>query len=479
MPTMNCCSEFQTECLKVVTIGYLKTFIGNNIQDSNGNIVTISQSDDTYCPSYTELTNGSIIPSHVQGSTPNSDVDGVIISTATTPYSGTQLVDQRDLSIIWTRHNGLNISASSTEIGACGGTSQLSVANTYIRYKKYMNEACEIPSNPSSSTVSDTSTSELTWYKELADATINTTTLVYSLPKNEDETTPIRYDHISAHTVFRTAVKGSNVITMTQSETGGDYTEHDAYYYITTAATAEATTDTTFVSCGAITYGAKFTLNQDRWETRHWKDSCGTEDPTRTKDFNVGPTASTVYSSVTRNWSAVECPVSSSANSDTIAFTYTDPKTSEVFNGSVNFSRTCTQSCCSSYEYRITSPTPSDVTGIDNCGVQGNFIVTMQYKCADGGMPSEWEPYTGFTVTTAFVSGQDFVSFNELAYDAAANCTTDARSGTYAIRVQAGSAGDVILDTTFNVVFSQDAGRCADCGCGCESLIFDEPVLQP
>jgi len=473
---MDCFIEYQTECLKVVTIGYLKTFIGNNIQDSNGNIVIIQNTDDTYCPTYEELTNGSIIQSHVQGVTPNSDIDGILVSTAITQYRNDQVVDQLDLSLIWTRHNSLNINASSTEIGACGGTSQLSFTNTYNRYKKYMNDSCEIPEVPSSTTVSDTSTSEITWHKELADASINTSTLVYSLPKNEDESAAVRYDHISASTSFRGAEKNSNVILMTQSENGGDYTVHDSYYYVTTAATAEATTDTTFVSCGSVTYGAKFTLNQDRWETRHWKDSCGAEDPTKTKDFNVGPTASTVYSSVTRSWGAVECPTSSSANSDTIAFTYTDPKTSQVFNGSVSFSRTCEQSCCSSYEYRITSPIPSDISGIDNCGLNGSFTISMEYKCADGGTPTTWEPYTDFVTTVSFVQGDNFVSFTNLEYEVSKNCTTESKSGVYSIRVK---SSDSVFDETYNVTFSQTAGRCPDCGCDCESLIFDEPILEP
>jgi hypothetical protein len=56
------CSDFQTECLRVVTIGYLKSFIGNDVQDSsNSSPIYISSAyADTYCPTYSELTGGSI-----------------------------------------------------------------------------------------------------------------------------------------------------------------------------------------------------------------------------------------------------------------------------------------------------------------------------------------------------------------------------------------------------------------------------------
>ena len=50
----------QTECLRIITIGYLKNFIGDLIKDSNGNVVHINEdakpdfSNDSYCPTYSE-----------------------------------------------------------------------------------------------------------------------------------------------------------------------------------------------------------------------------------------------------------------------------------------------------------------------------------------------------------------------------------------------------------------------------------------
>ena len=90
---MACCSEFQTECLKVVTIGYLNSFIGSNIKDTDGTVKTAA-GDSTYCPTYGELTGGSLIPNWREGSSPYLDIDGIVITGS---FASNQLVRQKDL----------------------------------------------------------------------------------------------------------------------------------------------------------------------------------------------------------------------------------------------------------------------------------------------------------------------------------------------------------------------------------------------
>ena len=483
MAIIDCCTEFQTECLKIVTIGYLKEFIGDNIRNSSGDVITITRTDDNYCPSYSELTNGSIIPIHEEGENPNDDVDGIVVSTICTNtgnlYHPNQMVNQKDLSLVFTRFSGFTISADDTTVDACEGTIQLGYSNAYARFKKYMNDDCEVPAELSASTTSGSGESEITWYKELSDASINPTTSVYTIGKNGTVSADTRYDHISATTVYKGSVTDSNVITITQKALSGDYTAHDSYYYITTSSSASATTDTAFTICGEVKYGADFILNQEQWETKHWKDSCGDEYSAITKDYKTSATSAVTYSSVTRTWEAISCPESSGSNTDTIAFTYTDPKSLETFSGSVSFSRSCEQSCCASNEYRIKT-VPTNVDNIDECGISGGSLnVEVEYKCnTPGGEPSGWTPYNSFTVESTFVSGSDFVTLDKLEYQVAKNCTEESRTSTYNVRVTAGVVGtDICVDETYAITFAQKAGPCDTCECNCKSLKFGTPEI--
>jgi len=62
---MACCPN-GNECNHIITLGYLKEFIGDNIKDSNGNVkhVTTTKGDE-YCPTYSDLTGGTLIPNFV------------------------------------------------------------------------------------------------------------------------------------------------------------------------------------------------------------------------------------------------------------------------------------------------------------------------------------------------------------------------------------------------------------------------------
>ena len=108
----------QTECYRVVTIGYLKSFIGTNVQNSaNGSTISISRTDDTYCHTYSELTGGTIIQTWSQGNTPNGDRDGITVNSAAVlggNYANNQLVDQRDLGLKYTRFKSFSVSSASS-----------------------------------------------------------------------------------------------------------------------------------------------------------------------------------------------------------------------------------------------------------------------------------------------------------------------------------------------------------------------------
>ena len=136
---MACCQELQTECFKVVNIGYLKTFIGDLIQNNSGETVHIDETiwnNSGYCPTYQELTRSTnpVIQNWKQDtSTPNKDTDGISISGT---YRNDQLVRQQDLSVKYTRINKLEIARNgSTNISACGGNATLTYDYKYARMK--------------------------------------------------------------------------------------------------------------------------------------------------------------------------------------------------------------------------------------------------------------------------------------------------------------------------------------------------------
>ena len=123
----------QTECFRVITIGYLKSFIGDLVQNiSNGQPIYITRTDDTYCPTYGELTGGTIIQTWAQGSTPNGDRDGITVrSTAVLggEYASNQCVDERDLGLVYTRFKSFSVSSESCDISQCGGSKAMSYSH--------------------------------------------------------------------------------------------------------------------------------------------------------------------------------------------------------------------------------------------------------------------------------------------------------------------------------------------------------------
>ena len=155
---MACCTG-QTECNHIVTIGYLKTLIGNNVQNNSGAVVSVNYSDNTYCPTYAELTGGTIIQNHKNGSGGASDdIDGIVVSGS---YTSLQRVLQEDLSLVYTRWKSFSIAASPTTISECGGNSTLSYSHKYTRTTVKLNSSCVSAST--STEVSDTQNGKVSW----------------------------------------------------------------------------------------------------------------------------------------------------------------------------------------------------------------------------------------------------------------------------------------------------------------------------
>jgi hypothetical protein len=145
MAVVECCTG-QNECTLVVTIGYLKSFIGSNIQTTGGTTVSVrtpAGKDDSYVPTYTELTNGSILPKFVDGGTNKwaSNVDGITILNASS-YAGNQSVKQTDLTMTYTRFKSLTITVSKSTFSECGDNATLNYTYTLTKHTKYMKNNC-------------------------------------------------------------------------------------------------------------------------------------------------------------------------------------------------------------------------------------------------------------------------------------------------------------------------------------------------
>ena len=220
----------QNECYRLVTIGYLKKFIGqsgstSSIQNNSGGYVTITRTDDTYCPTYSELTGGTIIQAWSQGSTPKSDRDGIAVKPSAilgSGYANNQCVDRNDLYLSITRMLPLSIKLGKYTFDACSGETNVSVSYSYVRTTKTMSgcatDESAITYSMSSTTV-DAPCSELSFVKTLPNSASTITCTSYKMFPNNDSSE--RTDNIAANVNFRGTTYSSSVTTNQPAAEGG------------------------------------------------------------------------------------------------------------------------------------------------------------------------------------------------------------------------------------------------------------------
>lgn len=381
---MACCSEYQTECLRVVTIGYIKDFIGTDIQDStNGSSKSISRTDDTYCPTYSELTGGTIIQTWSQDSTtPRYDRDGIVVNETCTGtgerYADNQLVNQKDFSMKYTRFNDLSISSSKTSnLDPCGESTTITTTYNYTRYTKSMNASCAVPTPASSS--SNGACADLSWHTEIGSVS-NCNSYTIGKNSSSDGEAPARCDYVSATTTFRSASKASNKIEICQKALTGDYT------YATgrtrkqeTGIDETHTTPTNIYGCNVNqTVSMTATGYYNLWREYAWVDSCGTVYPSKT----------------TEKLSDADKNKSENAGSDSHTFRfnvdcceggYSEQKTLRVTYGSYSTAVTYNAICesCADDPSQCGEPPCCKIIGAASVGCSGQY----QYKVVDCGEP--------------------------------------------------------------------------------------------
>lgn len=380
---MACCSEYQTNCLKVVTIGYLKSIIKDGstylIQNSSGsgvdvnlNALPAAKRDDTYCPTYSELTGGSLIPNWSTGSTPNGDTDGIYVnptSTVGTGYAANQVVVQKDLQVKYTRFSSLSISAAKTAgFSECGDSTTVSYTHKYVRYTKAMNDSCNIPSSPSSSEVSDTTCSELSWHTTYGSVSNCTT---YTIPKNGSVSANSRTDSVYASVVFRGSTKNSNTLSMTQNALTGAYNTEVSGSYRKDRKSISCTYSPSGLKVYGTNSGENCYVNStvsvvgtgtyDEYRTYAWKENnCDVVhwNITQERKVTADATESAGSDSYTFNYSTGCCDTSSTSTK-TLSLTYGSKSCSATFTAVCN-SCECSHCDCNLVVLDPVSPSAHD-----------------------------------------------------------------------------------------------------------------------
>lgn len=399
------CSDYQTECLKVVTIGYLKSFIGTLVQNStNGSPISIQRTDDTYCPTYSELTGGTIIQTWSQGSTPKSDRDGITVSSTwaggSSGYSANQLVDQRDLGLKYTRFRTLSISRSgSGEISECGGNATLTYTYNHTRYTKGMNNSCVTSTSSSSVNSPCNELSYHTTYGSVSNCTS------YSIGKNGSFSSATRTDSVYATTTFRGSTKTSNSVDIKQKALTGDYSKEKSRWEVTTNVIATATSVTSF-DCPGGEFSARGTRIYNVVGRFAWVDSCNVE-YSQTQDRNIVTNQRQDLGSKTGTFSSRNCCDGGYNETKTLTFS------SGSYSASVNFSQNCTDcsstpqctGTCEGVEYSIYPDKQIDCGG-------GNVTFTLEGGCSCASL----------SVTTTSITFDDTGSTESITYTLVSGC---------------------------------------------------------
>ena len=403
------CSDYQTECLRVVTIGYLKGFIGSDVQNStNGSPMSISDSYlNTYCPTYSELTGGTIIQTWSQGSTPRSDRDGITVNQTwaggSSGYAANQLVDQRDLGLKYTRFNNLSISRTDNggNISECGGSATLTYTYNHSRYTKGMNNSCV--TSTSSSNV-NSPCGEITYHATYGSVSNCTS---YSIGKNGSFSAASRTDNVYASTTFRGATKTSNSINIYQKPLTGSYSKEKSRWETTTGVTATATSQTSF-DCNGGTYSARGTRHYNVVGRYAWVDSCNVE-YSQTQDRNISTNQSQDLGVSSGTFKSYDCCVTSHTETQRITFSR-DGYSSPTFT----FTQTCSD--CSS----------SDACKPKCDGVVYTLHPDKQVNCNGGSVTFTFE---GGCKCSLLSIGTTSMSFAESGETKTANFTLAAACG--------------------------------------------------
>ena len=324
---MACCTG-QTKCNDTVTIGYLKDLV-------NGIVSVTTSKSDSYCPTYAELTGGTLVPNFVDGGTNKwaSNVDGISVNGT---YENTQVVKVENLRVIYTRFKSITASASPTSLSECGGSTTLGYEFKLTKNTKGISDCSTGGTDTATEEGSDTA-STVTYSSTQSWLTINGSTA--TAPKNGTVSAATRSTNVTASVTYRGSVHTSNTITISQAALTGAYE--------TTGTSTATGIDVTYTPT-TRTFGCEggtYTLEAvGKYYTRYkWKDSCGT---VYNEVYNDVQGSSNLQIK-TGTFAEVLCPTTSSTSSSTASYSWSGITTS------VTFTQNCSQSCGECEDYIV------------------------------------------------------------------------------------------------------------------------------
>ena len=331
---MACCTG-QTECNHIITIGYLKDFTNGLIQNGSGvaqsvnlNALPSSARTDSYCPTYAQLTGGSLIPNFVNAGSHkwSQNVDGITINGS---YGSTQCVKQEDLVATYTRFESLTITATpSTNISECGGTSRMSYTYTLRKYVKSMNTACTVSTTSSTDTdTTDSGDAAIVYSANQTWATISKPTV--TLAKNGTHDSPARSVTITGRITFR-GTQHSTTATIGQKALTGDYKFWYHTYELYSRDSVTVSPD--HFDCNGGDWEATGYYTNHDWDVYRWQDSCGVDYNSDTENRNhTYPSYTESYSSGTVSF--VDC--------ETLPSDYTHTETVNYYGKTASWTQEC------------------------------------------------------------------------------------------------------------------------------------------
>ena len=364
MATYTCCTG-QTECNHIITIGYLKSFIGTDIKNTGGTTVYVNTTKpDSYVPTYSELTGGTLVPQFVDGGGGrwHSNIDGITVKGT---YASNQNVKQEDLVLTYTRYDSFSVSAGKTSLSECAGDST-SVCATYTLKKtvKQMNSSCTVTS--STSTSSDTtckmSFSTCSW---LDVTSCSNNCITVTTQKNGSWTANSRSCTVTASVTYK-GVNYSDSVTLTQRALTGDYYSRN---YKDRVYDSVSITNHSPQVYGCE--GGEFSITaigyyHDRYK---WEDSCGV---VYDQEPYSSVTGSEGAGSESGSFSEVWCPTESYTANTTLSIYY------HGFSDSYTFYQDCTQSCVCNSETSCTRHCSATATA-EMCG--GDVTLSCTQVC--------------------------------------------------------------------------------------------------
>lgn len=363
---MACCTG-QTKCNETVTIGYLKGLV-------NGIVSVTTSKSDSYCPTYAELTGGTLVPNFVDGGTNKwaSNVDGISVNGT---YENTQVVKVENLRVIYTRFKSITASASPTSLSECGGSTTLGYEFKLTKNTKGISDCSTGGTDTATEEGSDTA-STVTYSSTQSWLTINGSTA--TAPKIGTVSAATRSTNVTASVTYRGSVHTSNAITISQAALTGAYE--------TTGTSTATGIDVTYTpttrtfGCEGGTYTVEAV---GKYYTRYkWKDSCGT---VYNEVYNDVQGSSNLQTK-TGTFAKVLCPTTSSTSSSTASYSWSGITTS------VTFTQNCSQSCeeCEDYiAWGSGNGTATAPCEGGNVQVSANVSGVKHTKDYDGGVCQE------------------------------------------------------------------------------------------